>query len=302
MKSKKGFFLLPTLTILLAVSLFFNLYRGDSLWFLHFPNANTRDTYESVHHVKEAQQMATGKGIKVGIIGTYFGYNENRDLFAGGENFTENKRDFKDIGEHGLWMAVTLKEIAPDVEIYALNARNNNPETEAEAIIKAIQWAIDNDIDILTYSAAPFGEEYRDEIDSIVKKAVKNGIVTTFIHYGLEENILPNILSTESGYSREPDLNIYHYDYNLIRLDMYKQYREMDKSGMKLHDDPYLSYSSMSPVLAGFIAMMKEVNNTLTPSDYKRILKETSKEVNYRGSVIKTVVDAPAAVEYMKQL
>nr|NQU91952.1 S8/S53 family peptidase [Bacteroidota bacterium] len=295
--------LISSLLVLLLVSLFFNIKPdSDSVWFVSFPDGNTRSTYDSFHHVKEAQQLATGKGIKVGIIGKYFGFAKNRDMYAGGKDFVGNKDAFEEIAEHGLWMATTLNEIAPEVEIYALNARDSNRDKECEAIVKAIDWAIENDIDMLTYSAEAFRSENRGEIDEAVRRAIDNNIVITFIHYDLPGNILPTGLfpSSPSDYKREADVNIFHFDYNVLLLFKYEDYvRSGRKTTNNIGNHPYFSNSSMSPVLAGVIAMMKEVNNDLTPADYKRVLIETSREIEYSSYKVKHVVDAAGAVNYL---
>jgi len=302
MKSKVLF---STLTALLLVSIFYNIKPDSSLWYVSFKDANTRFTYDTFHQIKEAQQISTGKGIKVGIIGKYFGYANNKLMFAGGKDFVDNKEAFENIAEHGLWMATTLREIAPDVEIYALNARDNNRDKERVAIINAIDWAIDNDIDVLTYSAEAFRIEDRDAIDEAVRKAIAKNIVTTFIHYDLPENLLPYGLFPKSpvSYKREADVNIYHFDYNLLLL---FKYEEFVKSGKQQSDNigalPYFSNSSMSPVLAGIVCMMKEINNDLPAADYKRILIETSKELNYDGYMVKHVVDAKRAIQYLQHM
>lgn len=223
-------------------------------------------------------------------------------MFTGGKDFTGNKEAFENIAEHGLWMATTLKEIAPDVQIYALCARDKDRAKEPKAISEAIDWAIENDIDILTYSAEAFRKEDRQQIDIAVQKAIDHGIVTTFIHYDKSENILPNGLfpSSPKSYAREADVNIFHFDYNGLLLFQYENYVKSGRNvGNKIGDLPYFSNSSMSPVLAGIIAMMKEVNNELTPADYKKILIETSKEVDYNGYTVKHVVDAPEAIHFL---
>jgi hypothetical protein len=295
---------ISSLIVLLLISVFYNL-KSDDIWFVSFSNANTRPTYDSFHHIKQAQQLATGKGIKVGIIGMYFGYAEHKELYAGGSNFSGDQEAFEDIAEHGLWMATTLREIAPEVEIYALNARDQDPSKESKAIIEAIDWAIENDIDILTYSAQAFKEEYREDIDKAVRKALDHNIVTTFIHYDLQENILPNGLFPNSPkvYARPADLNIFHFDYNMMMLFSYEKFLKTDrKVGNNIGAQPYFSNSSMSPVLAGIIAMMKEVNNELTPAAYKTTLIETSKEIQYKGYTVKRVVDANAAINRLINL
>lgn len=290
------------LSILLLVSVFYNIKPDNSeTWFISFADANTRMTYDYFHNIKQAQQLATGKGIKVGIVGTYFGYDTNKDLYSGGKDFTGDNKAFEEIAEHGLWMATTLREIAPDVEIYALNARDKDRTKETGAILDAINWAIENDIDILTYSAEPFRHEDRAEIDKAVLKAIDNNIVTTFIHYDLQENILPTGLFQNSPkfYSREADVNVFHYDYNVLLLFKYEDYLNSGKEIRNNGSDPYFSNSSMSPVLAGIVAMMKEINNDLTAEEYKKILIETSKRIEYKGNQVNHVVDAHSAIRHL---
>ena len=171
------------ITALLA-SLIFNFKlihnQTESFTAYVFNDGNTRETYETVHHIKEAQSISTGKGIKIGILDKYFGYQKHSDLYSGGKDFTNNSESFENIDEHGYWMANTLKEVAPDTEIYALNVRGKNHLETANAIKTAIDWAIENKIDILTYSAEGFSPEVKSIIDEAVDKAVKNNIVTTF--------------------------------------------------------------------------------------------------------------------------
>ncbi len=292
---------ITSLVVLLLISVYYNI-KPDDTWFISFPNANTRSTYDTFHNIKKAQKLATGKGIKVGIIGKYFGYTDNKNMYAAGKDFTGNKESFEDIAEHGLWMATTLKEIAPDVEIYALCARDKDRAKEAENISKAIDWAIENNIDILTYSAEAFRIEDRKVIDEAVHKAINNNIVTTFIHYDLPENILPDGLfpkSTES-YAREADVNIFHFDYNLMLIFSYENFvKSGRKVGNNIGAHPNFSNSSMSPVLAGIVAMMKEINNDLPQAEYRKILIETSKEIEYNGYNVGHVVDALDAINVL---
>ncbi len=286
--------------VLLMISVFFNVKPGkNQLWFINFPDANTRPTYDYYHHINEAHNYATGKGIKVGIIDKYFAYSEHKKLYSGGIDFTGNNSDFENVGEHGLWMATTLKEIAPDANIFALNARCSDQKTEKVAIIKAIDWAIENKIDILTYSAEQFRQEDRAEIDAEVLKAVQNNITIIFLHYDLAENLLPYGFFPKSseGYARESDVNIYHYDYNLLLIQNYENYINNGREYADRGDMPYFSFSSMPPVLAGIVAMMKEKNSELTNHMIKEILVATSRELTYNNYKVEHVVDAVSAIK-----
>ena len=295
---KTGIFI-ATLITLLAISAFYNIKPvSNKLWFVHIAGANTRPTYDSYHHIKEAQQLATGKGIKVGLLDKYFGYSKNKSLFSGGLNFTGDKQAFEEIEEHGFWMATTLREIAPGVEIYALNARDRDRKKEKEAIIKAIDWAIENKLDILTYSAEIFRPEDRPEIDKAVQKAIRNNILVIFLHYDLPENLLPYGFFPKgtAGYGREIDVNVFHFDYSLLLLSNYENYINAGRVQSDSGNMPYFSFSSMPPVLAGIAAMMKEKDKTLTVGQIKKILIDTSRKIVYNGYNVEHVVDAAGAL------
>lgn len=300
---KKVLFILVIVLFILSLGLngILLVRYQDKINCITLRNANLRETYETVHNVKEAQKISTGKGMKVAILGTYFGYDQHSNLYTAGKNFIADEKSFKKIKEHGYWMALTLKEIAPDVEIYALNVRDRNRDKEAEAIVKAIEWAIENNIDILTYSAAPFDKKNVEIIDDAVNNAVNNNIVTTFIHYPNPNNILAfGLQSYNDYYERKPDLRVLHYDYNTLILGTYKKYLEAGRDATDGDAIPYFSMSSMSPVLAGFIAMLKEVNNELTPDEYREILVKSSYNYNYNGKEISKVVDISRAIQYLK--
>ena len=96
-------------------------------------------------------------------------------------------------------MASTLREIAPDVEIYALGTSSSDESDKVDAMIQAINWAIANDLDVLTYSGPRFSPENRVRLDSCVDRALAKGIVTTFIHYPHPGNILPGWLGPRTG-------------------------------------------------------------------------------------------------------
>ena len=95
-------------------------FDSSSLWEIHIPNANSRDTYFTIHNILEAHKYSKGKGVKIGILDWGFGFSEHGELYAGGECFNDNRENFDENSEHGYWMAAVLKEIAPECEVYAL--------------------------------------------------------------------------------------------------------------------------------------------------------------------------------------
>lgn len=310
MKNKCFIILVPVLIVSLFGNAFFIFKLKQQPLNITLENGNSRDTYFTIHNIKQAHQITKGKGIKVGILDHYFGYGPHKELYNDCIDFLNNPDSLNNISEHGYWMATTLKEIAPECEIYGLNTINSKDEnSKVDAIIKAIDWAIKNHIDILTYSQPAISENNRKRFDEAVDKAIKNNIVTTFIHYDSPNNLWPGGMVSddklESG-ARKPDLNILHYDYNSLLIDTYSQY-EKSKDGVRNGEStPYLSISSTSVVTGGFVALLKSINNTLTPNEYKEILKKTSSNIVFKDpytlkeSQCSNVPDIGKATLYIK--
>lgn len=302
--------LLVLFALILIGSLALNFYmasyiteQGANYRFLVYENANSRPTYFTVHNVLRAHEITKGKGIKVGIMDSCFAYERQPDLYSGGGFFTGDLKDYNSYEHHGYWMATTLREIAPEVEIYALGVSFRTEEEKIDGIVEAIDWAIEQGLDVLTYSSAPFSEENRHKIDKAVERALQHNIVTTFIHYPHDGNLFPDGLVRKSeDYSREPDLNILHYDYNVIIVPQDQKYLQASSEERWSLLEPGTSWSSTSPVTAGFVAMLKSIDNTLAPEDYKNILISTSREATVGGDIIPRVVDIYEAVKYISAL
>lgn len=285
---------------------------GDNMTEIKFNDANSRDTYFTVHNIKKAHKISKGKGVKVGVIDWCFAYESKKTLYSGYANISGDEQYLYKSGGHGLAMATTLREIAPECDIYAINATLYDDNGEVNRIgyfEKAIDWAIDNHIDVLTYSNAAFFEDDRIRANNAVEKAVKNGIITTFIHNDSDYNIWPYgclKFGNDQKFSRTPDVNIYHFDYNTLFLPLYERYIAVIESGEKIRsgdDLPYFSFSSMSVVLAGFIAILKNIRPSLTSKECKQILTATSYEITTKGqnwydlNPCKNVVDIGKAAE-----
>lgn len=268
---------------------------------LYFPNANSRPTYFSIHRFHEAWTVSDGTGVKVGILDHSFGLEIHDDLYAGGRNFhTDDWGDsFAAGSHHGYWMARTLKEVAPGVEVYALGTYSSDEGKKVDAMIRAIDWAMENDLDVLTYSARRVSPEFRGRLDEAVDRALAKGIAFTFIHYPHPGNILPTWLGPVSGDDeREPDLNILQYDYSIVFTEQYTQWM---KSGAASGYRPFLSVSSTSPVTAGAVAILKAIDPALTPEDLKKLLVETSYQTEFEGRKSERTMDIWAAVQALTE-
>lgn len=279
-----------------------SVHRASAQEVLVFPGANSRETYFTVHNVRAAQKITRGAGAKVGILDHSFGMEVHPDLYAGGENFQVGMwgETFTSQSHHGYWMSLVLREIAPEVEIYALNTYSSDEAERVGAMVKAIDWAIDHDLDAVTYSARAFSPEARKILDPAVERAVDAGVVVIFIHYPHPLNLFPSWIGPVTGDDeRVPDLNILHYDYTVVFANEYKAFMAGDDDLAQGYR-PFLSLSSTAPVTAGFVAMLRSLDPTLSPAHIKEILVAASHPYAFEGRVGERVPDAGRAVQLVR--
>jgi hypothetical protein len=296
---KKALIFLLVLSLVINAFAFLRFSRVPDVHFVVNSEANSRPTYFSIHNIAPAQEVASGQGIKVGILDHYFGYETHGDLYAGGVDFLGDSSSFRDISEHGYWMAGVLREIAPDCQVYALNTMHGNPEKKVEAMAAAIDWAIAEDLDILTYSGPLIPSIHRGGLDEAIERAHAHGIVTTFIHCDHDANLFPDGLFPydQNVYSREPDVNIFHYDYNVLLLSTYSRYQQLSSPPVNGDGAPYFSLSSTSPVTAGFVALLMEIRGDLKPDQYREILMAAGSEIDFHDPIFERALHAKRAVD-----
>lgn len=126
-----------------------------------------------------------GKGVKVAVIDS--GIDVHNDIETSQWiDFSEKVSGYKPIDSngHGTEIAgviaarkngIGIIGIANEVELYSVKVLNKDNQATVSSVIKALEWCINNDIDIINMS---FGmDQYSKILEEVIKKAYKNGIL-----------------------------------------------------------------------------------------------------------------------------
>ncbi len=125
-----------------------------------------------------------GTGIKVAVFDTGIDLNNSDLQVAGGVSFVEGITSYDDDNGHGTAMAGILAAlqneqgllgIAPEVSLYSVKVLDQEGIGYYSQIIDGIQWAIENDIDIITMSFG--GTQYSNILRESIQEANDNNIL-----------------------------------------------------------------------------------------------------------------------------
>ncbi|MFA6455395.1 MAG: S8 family serine peptidase [Bacteroidota bacterium] len=136
--------------------------------------------------------VATGKGIRIGIIDTGIDYMHESlgggfgagFTVAGGYDFVNNDADPMDDNGHGTHVAgiisgnsSTISGAAKDAQLFAYKVLDQNGSGSASTVIAAIERAISDSVQILNLSFGSPDGSADDPLSSAVNRAVRAGIV-----------------------------------------------------------------------------------------------------------------------------
>ncbi len=125
-----------------------------------------------------------GDGIKVAVFDTGISLVNSDLKVAGGISFVEGVTGYDDDNGHGTAMAGIiaasldgkgLAGMAPNAQLYAVKVLDKDGYGRYSGIIQGIQWAIENDMDIISLSLG--GLQYSQILKDAIDQAVGSGIL-----------------------------------------------------------------------------------------------------------------------------
>jgi len=220
----------------------------------------------------------TGRGIKVAIIDS--GVNPAHphvDGVAGGVRISPGEfqlsEDYLDYLGHGTAVAGAIREKAPDALLYAVKVFDRTLTTNIETIIRAIEWAIERNMNVINLSLGTTNMAHREKLERILARAVDSGAVLVAAHEMSGRPSLPGCLAPAIGVTA--DWECPRNCYRVIRAadepvfvasayprDIPGVPRERNLNG--------ISFAVAN--MTGFVARAREMCSAASPQSFKQLL------------------------------
>jgi subtilisin family serine protease len=138
---------------------------------------------EKIKAIDAHRQGIFGKGINIAIFDT--GISEHPDIkISGGVSIIDGEKTYNDENGHGTNVAGVISSqinnegiigTAPEVNLYAIKVINSQGIGRYSDIIEGIEWAIDNNINIINMSFG--GDQYSKILEEAINMAYENNIL-----------------------------------------------------------------------------------------------------------------------------
>lgn len=152
---------------------------------------------------------ATGRGLKVAVIDSGVNVRHphicapTRAIVIGGETGDSSADD--PVG-HGTAVTAAIQEKAPGAEYFALKLFGASLRATSDRLVLAIEWAIENRMDVVNLSLGTSNFDYQQKLESLVKRAALSGTLLVSARSAGPKPVLPGILAGVIGVDVDWDL------------------------------------------------------------------------------------------------
>lgn len=273
---------------------------------------------------QSAWNITTGdNNIRVGVIDTGIANHSdlNANLLPGWDFYNENSITNDDLSSHGTHVAGTIGAtgttndgvigVSPKISLVPLQVVNENNKWPLDAVIKAITWAINNNIDILNYSG---GGNFEDE----ARRLAISNFSGLFVAAAGNDNRNNDVVKHyPSDYSRGQEFSDRFISVGNINesgnRSSSSNYGEKSVSiyapGTNILSTVPLTYNSLgyalksgtsmaAPHVTGVAALLLSLDPTLTGSELKSIIINSADNIKIDKGVVKKL----NAYEAVKQV
>ncbi|NQZ85405.1 MAG: S8 family serine peptidase, partial [Nanoarchaeales archaeon] len=251
----------------------------------------------------------TGKGVKVGVLDT--GIDESHefleDTIVDSVSFIKGE-DTSDYSGHGTHVAGIISGnnkymsgVAPDSDIVNIKVLDRRGGGSTFTIVKGINYAIDNNVDIISISiGAPYSTPDR-LIDEVIAKAINSGIVVVVASGNCGSGYCSNFYGVMVPGSSKDVITVGAVNNKMEHISFsagqnFEGYLKPDVVApgndilSSIPNNKYLGKSGTSmatPHITGIIALLLEKNPELSHFEVKEILKNTAIDLGKTGKDVK---------------
>ena len=207
----------------------------------------------------------------------------------GGISFVDGTTDYLDDNGHGTHVAGTVAAldneigvigVAPQAELYAIKVLDQNGSGSYSDIIAGIEWAIDNNMNIINMSLG--GTAKSRTLEKAVNKAYESGILLVAAA-GNNGYAKKGTITYPAAYDSVIAVGAVDQNNNRASFSSVGRQLELMAPGVSIlstvPDNGYESYngtSMASPHVAGVAALVWEAKPNLTNFQLRNLLNETS--------------------------
>jgi len=229
---------------------------------------------------------STGKGIKVAVVDSGVEYDHpalEKSVRSGvkveyderAENNYRIKPDDKpsDMSGHGTACAGIIHSIAPEAEIYSVRVLGRNMSGRAIQFAAGLDWAIENDMQVVNLSLSTSLEEYYGLFHDLADQAYFKNIVLVSAVNNIPEPSYPSLYSSVISVAAHEGHDPFTYYYNPTPP------VEFGAPGIDVkvawNKKQYLTCTGNSfaaPHIAGIVSLIRAKHPNLTPFQIKTVL------------------------------
>jgi len=263
-------------------------------------------------HVPEAQaEDIYGDGVKVAVLDTGISATSAELYSAGGISFVPSEPSTDDTNGHGTFVAGLLAAlqddqgligVAPHASLYNVKVLDGSGSGTYSQVIQGIEWAIDNQMDIVVMSFA--GTEYSAALEEAMQDAYDSGIllVAATGNAGTPTVAYPAKFSSVIGVGAVDDSNqLAPFSNTGAEVELVAP--GVGVQGLSLHQGTVnLSGTSVAvPQVAGVAALVKSAHPTYSNQELRNILRETATPLGPSDQYGSGLVNAAGALQIPQQ-
>jgi hypothetical protein len=146
------------------------------------------------------------RGVRVAVVdsGVHVGH-PHISAVAGGVSISPDgvieQDSYVDRLGHGTAVMAAIQEKAPLAQYFAVQVFHSSLRSSARALLRAIEWSIDQHMDIVNLSLGTLNADYAEQFRRMIERALATGVVLVSAREMAERACLPGCLPGVIGVS-----------------------------------------------------------------------------------------------------